>query len=420
MAASANFLHEEILNSRNAPRFSAPNRLRRLTTLLAASALAGALIAPGLPAHAAVPVLAAPMRQIYMAPPELTGEPAVGGLLKADLSWSTPMVVPDGGSPSLSFYWTRDGQVIPGATGQTYRATAADYGRVVTAFVTVTYDVESTLTLQARESLRIAAKPRARGFNGDNTMDIFARDAAGRLLLYPTDGRGHWQPTQVIGTGWNAFNLLFSPGDFDGDGTVDVMGRDAQGRLYLYQGNGSGGWKKAIQVGQGWNGFTAIFGAGDFNGDGTNDLIARDASTNLVLYPGNGHGGWLPSYTIGWGWGRYDSLMSVGHFEGRSDLQVAARGQYGNLMVFSSSRNGSFERYTGSTVGYGWEALTTIGSAGDFNGDDKIDVFGIDRSGQLTMYYGNGADYLAQGLPGSYWLGQSAVGWGWGGFTAVF
>ena len=360
------------------------------------------------------------MRQIYMAPPELTGEPTVGGLLKADLSWTTPSVTPEGGTPTLSFHWTRDGEVIPGATGQTYRATPADYGRAVTAFVTVTYDAESTLTLQATETLRIAAKPRARGFDGDNTMDIFARDSAGRLLLYPSDGRGNWKPTEVIGTGWNLFNLIFSPGDFDGDGTVDVMARDSQGRLFLYQGNGTGGWKKAVQVGQGWNGFKTIFGAGDFNGDGSNDLIAQDQSNNLVLYPGNGSGGWLAPYTIGWGWHSQSSLMSVGHFGGRSDLGVAARGPYGSLQVFETSRNGWFERYAGQAVGYGWDALTTVGSAGDFDGDDKIDVFGIDQSGRLIMYYGNGADYLASGLPGNIWKGQATVGWGWGGFTAVF
>ncbi|MGP0223729.1 FG-GAP repeat domain-containing protein [Paenarthrobacter sp. NCHU4564] len=397
-----------------------PHRWRRLASLVAASVLTFGLLAAGLPVHASEPSVAVPLRQIYMAPPELTGEPTVGGLLKADLSWTTPTVVPEGGSPALSFQWTRDGQVIRGATGQTYRATMDDYGTVVTAFVTVTYDAESVLTLQARESLRIAAKPRARGFNGDSTLDMFARDTSGRLWLYPTDGRGHWQPAQVIGTGWNAFNHLFSPGDFDNDGTVDVMARDSQGRLFLYQGNGSGGWKKALQVGQGWQGFNAIFGAGDFNGDGTNDVMARDASGNLVLYPGNGRGGWLASYTVGWNWGSYDNLMSANHFQGRSDLVIAARGPYGFLRSFESPRNGWFDRYAGWALGTGWDAVGPIGSAGDFNGDDKTDVFAIDKAGNLNMYYGNGADYLATGLPGNIWKGQSVVGWGWGGFTAVF
>ncbi|MCP1411222.1 FG-GAP-like repeat-containing protein [Paenarthrobacter sp. A20] len=401
------------------PMPAVARKRRRLFSVLAASVVAGLLATSALPAQAAVPAIGVPARLVSMAPPRLIGDPTVGGVLKADVSWANPSVSPEGGAPSFSFYWTRDGQVIPGATNQTYRATAADYGRAVTAFATVTYDPDSTVTLQATETLRIAAKPRARGFNSDNTMDIFARDAAGRLLLYPTDGRGHWQPAQIIGTGWNVFNHIFSPGDFDGDGTVDVMARDSQGRLFLYQGNGSGGWKRAIQVGQGWQEFNAIVGVGDFNGDATNDVLVKDKSNNVLLYPGNGSGGWLQPYTAGWSWGLYDVIVGVGHFGGTSKLEVAGRNAYGGLQIFQTRRDGWFINFA-ETVGWGWGALSTIGSAGDFNGDDKIDVFGIDRSGQLTMYYGNGADYWASGLPGSFWTGQSTVGWGWGGFTAVF
>ena len=354
-----------------------------------------------------------------MEPPQLVGDPTVGGLLAVHLFSLPPSVTPEGGNPSFSYYWTRDDQVIPGATGQTYRATAADYGRAVTAFVTVSYDVDSTLTLRTTETLRIAAKPRARGFNGDNTMDIFARDSSGRLLLYPTDGHGNWQQAQVIGTGWNTFDHIFSPGDFDGDGTVDVMARDALGRLFLYQGNGAGGWKKAIQVGQGWQEFSAIVGVGDVNGDGTNDVLVKDKSNNVVLYPGNGRGGWLQSYTAGWAWWLYDVIVGVGHFGGTSKLEVAGRNAYGGLQMFQTRRDGWFINFAG-TVGWGWGALTTIGSAGDFDGDDKIDVYGIDRNGILTMYYGRGADYLPGAFSSSPWKGQEAVGWGWGGFTAVF
>jgi len=250
-------------------------------------------------------------------------------------------------------------------------------------------------------------------------MDLFARDSAGRLLLYPTDGRGNWKPAQVIGSGWNTFNHIFSPGDFDGDGTVDVMARDFQGRLFLYQGNGDGGWKRAIQVGQGWQDFTAIVGVGDFNGDGTNDVLVKDKSNNVMLYPGNGRGGWLPSYTAGWAWWLYDVIVGVGHFGGTSKLEVAGRNAYGGLQIFQTRRDGWFVNFA-ETVGWGWGALTVIGSAGDFDGDDKIDVFGIDRNGDLSMYYGLGNDYRAGDFSRGPWKGQGIVGSGWGGFTAVF
>lgn len=404
---------------------AAPSRRRRFLTLLTASAVACAAAACTLagPAEAASTqaptVVAAAAREIYMGQPQLNGDPSVGGLLRADLGGYAPFVIPEGGTPAFTYRWTRDGQTIAGATGSTYRTTQADQGRVVAVFVTVSYDAESKLTLQADYPLRIAAKPRARGFNGDDTLDIFARDAAGRLLLYPTDGRGNWQSAQVLGTGWNIFNLLVSPGDFDGDGTVDVIGRDGQGRLFLYQGNGTGGWKKALQIGQGWQAFKTISAAGDFNGDGTNDLLAVDQWHQAILYPGNGRGGWLQPYGVDTYWINQNPVFTVGHFGGQNKLGIVSRDIYGTLILHESTRNGWFDGHS-NAIGWGFSGFTTVNSAGDFNGDNKIDVYSIDTAGQLTMYYGKGSDYLTSGQPSIRWSGQSTVGWGWGSFTSVF
>ncbi|WP_426004598.1 FG-GAP-like repeat-containing protein [Paenarthrobacter sp. NyZ202] len=404
-----------------------PHRWRRLARLVAASVLTCGLLAAGLPvpAQAAAPTVVAPLRYVYVSStPRLVGDPTVGGLLKVDVSSTYAHVSPEGGVPAISYFWTRDGVVIPGANGTTYRATPADLGRVVAAHLTVTYDADSTLTVQASHPLRVAAAPRARGFNGDGTLDMFARDSAGRLLLYPTDGRGNWQPTQVIGWGWNNFNLLLSPGDFDGDGTVDVLARDGQGRLFLYQGNGSGGWKKAFQIGQGWQGFKDLVAPGDFNGDGTNDILAKDPAGNLFMYPGNGRGGWLAPYRIGPGWDGYYAV-GAGHFLDTPDLVVLTRPFWGTLEVRTTNRNGWFEEFGlpggfGGSIGWGWESVARIGMAGDFNGDGYPDVYGIDNAGRMTMYLGDPGGYGHFGITGFRWKGSPAVGWGWGGFTAVF
>ena len=140
-------------------------------------------------------------------------------------------------------------------------------------------------------------------FNGDGFVDVMARDRAGALLLYPGNGVGGFRDRpRVIGSGWQGFTALIGPGDFDGDQHVDVLARDSAGRLWLYPGNGSGGWLPKRQVGSGWQGFTAIAGAGDFSGDGAPDLIARDSSGRLFLYRGDGQGGWRGSTLIGSGW----------------------------------------------------------------------------------------------------------------------
>lgn len=422
---ASHFLGES-LDLLTALRWTAPNPARRLLTAsLLVGALSSALLAA--PADAApdlqnsgqeLMVQPAAARTVYMGQPKLTGDPTVGGLLKAELGGYAPFVIPEGGTPSFTYKWTRDGQAIPGATGSTYRATPGDRGRVVAVFVTVSYDAESRLTLQADYPLRIAAKPRARGFNGDDTLDIFARDAAGRLLLYPTDGLGNWRAAQVLGTGWNVFNTLFSPGDFDGDGTVDVIGRDGQGRLFLYQGNGTGGWKSAFQIGQGWQDFRTVSSAGDFNGDGSNDLIVVDRWYQAILYPGNGRGGFLQPYGVDTYWVNGDPIFTVGHFGGTNNLGIVSR-NYGYLRLYEASRSGRLDG-SRTDIGWGFNDFPFVGSAGDFNGDGTVDIFSVDTAGRLTMYYNKGAEYLNSGRPDIRWYGQSTVGWGWGGFTAVF
>ncbi|MGA8789779.1 MAG: VCBS repeat-containing protein [Paenarthrobacter sp.] len=355
--------------------------------------------------------------------PQLGGDPTVGGVLKVE---HAPMMVfgPGSETPSYSYSWTRDGIPITDASGPSYRAAKTDLGHVIAAAVTIHYGAESQVTIQAQNPLRIAASARARGFNSDGTLDLFARDPAGRLLLYSTDGQGKWEVPLVIGTGWNVFNLLVSPGDFDGDGTVDVIGRDAQGRLYLYQGDGAGGWKSSFQIGQGWQAFTELLAPGDFNGDASNDLLAKDAAGNMFLYPGNGRGGWLTPRKIGQGWNGLDSA-AAGHFLGSSDLIVLSRSSEGELQVRTTSRNGWFSNHgtSGSlagAIGWGWESIARFGAAGDFNGDGYADVYAVDSSGRLTMYLGDTYFYWWEGLSGFRWKPSPIVGWGWGGFTAVF
>ncbi|WP_309076360.1 VCBS repeat-containing protein [Paenarthrobacter sp.] len=270
----------------------------------------------------------------------------------------------------------------------------------------------------------VEAAPRSRGFDGDGTFDLFARDAAGRLLLYPTDGRGNWRAPQVIGNGWHIYNLLVSPGDFDGDGTVDVMGRDGYGRLFLYQGNGAGAWKQAFQIGQGWQGFINLIAPGDLNGDGTNDILAQDAAGNVFLYPGNGRGGWLAPSKVSSAWQGLDAA-GAGHFYGTPDAVVLSRSSWGDLQVRSSPRNGFFNEYGhpsgyDGTIGRGWEMLSRFGVAGDFNGDGYNDVYGISPNGQLTMYLADPSGFSSRGIYGFTWKGQPVVGSGWNVMNAVF
>ncbi len=127
-------------------------------------------------------------------------------------------------------------------------------------------------------------------FTGDGHPDVLARESDGSLRLYPGNGAGRLTGSfTVIGSGWSQMTVLLSVGDFTGDGRDDVIARDAAGRLLLYPGTGAG-LSAASVIGIGWEGMTAIIGAGDFSGDGRPDILARDSSGNLLLYPGAGAG----------------------------------------------------------------------------------------------------------------------------------
>ncbi|MFE4543605.1 FG-GAP repeat domain-containing protein [Arthrobacter sp. NPDC056727] len=213
-------------------------------------------------------------------------------------------------------------------------------------------------------------------------------------------------------------------GDFNGDLNNDVMARDRSGRLFLYPGNGKGGWLKKVQVGVGWGGFKDLIAPGDFTGDGNNDIIARDASNRIWLYPGNGRGGWLAKSVIDTGWGEMNPIAASAKFSGSNQVDVIGRDAAGFLRLFPGNGRGQFALDAPShhyQIGQGWGGVRRFDSAGDFNGDGDEDIWGINGSGALTMYYGNGRYVSTHGLDhSSGFKGKALVGSGWGGFTAVF
>ncbi|MFJ6535820.1 FG-GAP repeat domain-containing protein [Paenarthrobacter sp. NPDC091711] len=369
-----------------------------------------------LPTTVTSPPIGPMPRQLSTALMFMKGKASLGGQVYPE--WSMPPTVyPEGGTPTYSYVWKRDGAVIPGARNAIYTVTKADLGHILTVDVTVMYEPLTQTTVTTEVPVPLA--PRGEGFNGDRTADLFARTASGDLLLYPGNGKGGWLPAQTIGRGWGIFDTLLAPGDFDGDGATDVIGRDRSGKLFLYSGNGTGGWKGSRQIGQGWQGFKEIVTPGDFNRDGANDLLAKDQADRLILYPGDGAGGWRTPVTVGWGWGGFSRLITPGWWMGYHETNILAQTTSGELKVYYGLREG-FADMPVSTVGTGWNSAITAGGPGDFNGDGSPDVFGIDANGTMTMYWGNGTGINGCGLGCGAWKGSSAVGWGWGALTAVF
>ncbi|MBM2615708.1 VCBS repeat-containing protein [Actinoplanes sp. LDG1-06] len=206
-------------------------------------------------------------------------------------------------------------------------------------------------------------------FTGDGALDVAGRNSAGDIKLYRSNGKGGWissTPT-TIGNGWSSFTAIFSPGDFNGDGFVDVIARNTAGKLLMYRGNGKGSWidpSSNIEVGSGWNQFSLIFSPGDFTGDGFPDVIGRNSAGELKLYRGNGKGGWLNGTnpdTVGTGWNQFNQIFSPGDFNGDGFTDVIARNAAGELKLYRGNGKGSWiDPSTNINIGTGWNQFNLI------------------------------------------------------------
>ena len=200
---------------------------------------------------------------------------------------------------------------------------------------------------------------RVNNWSGDGRPSVFARDAAGLLFAYRSDGKGNFtgQPVQ-IGTGWNAFTDIMVTSNWTGNGLPNLMGRTADGRLMLYNSDGRGGWlnPRGTEIGTGWGRFDTVLTPGAWLGDGMQSLIGRNAAGELWLYISDGAGGWAnPRGTqIGAGWGGFRSFMSPGDFDGDNLVDMLAVRSNGELVLHATNGRGAWRNAQGRLLGYAW------------------------------------------------------------------
>ncbi|MFF4182396.1 FG-GAP repeat domain-containing protein [Streptomyces sp. NPDC001691] len=196
---------------------------------------------------------------------------------------------------------------------------------------------------------------------GDRCNDLLVRDPSGQLNRYDGGCGNAFTPNgahQALGAGWNAFDVLTSPGDLTGDGRPDLLARTPSGDLYMYPDNGAGRLGNRVKAGFGWQIYNTVVGAGDLNGDGFGDLLARDASGVLWRYDGNGKNGLGDRVKMGGGWNVYNALVGVGDItgDGRSDL--VARDATGALWRYDGLGNGTYGARV--KIGGGWDTYQTL------------------------------------------------------------
>ncbi|MDX2559543.1 FG-GAP-like repeat-containing protein [Streptomyces sp. TX20-6-3] len=239
----------------------------------------------------------------------------------------------------------------------------------------------------------LPAQSRFGDLDNDGTADLLERDGAGRLWFLDgvrdADGR---TKGVLVGGGWGAMNALVRHGDHDGDGNEDVYARDRAGVLWLYPGNGKGWFKPRLKIGGGWNTMKEIEAVGDITGDGRRDLVARDTAGVLWTYPGNGRG-WFGARTkVGGGWGAMNALAAPGDMnrDGRSDL--VARDGSRALWLYPGNGRGAFGARV--RLPYAWPSDTLLIATGDVTGDGLGDIIRTIESSSLYVYANNGSGGL--------------------------
>ncbi|WP_426004599.1 FG-GAP repeat domain-containing protein [Paenarthrobacter sp. NyZ202] len=344
--------------------------------------------------------------------PKVLGEASVGSILRTDFSLSE-VLLPSGSTAVVKHRWVGP-PWVERPTGPTYRPTLQDqhhgyYQNYIAAEVTVSVGWDNLRVVDSEWRENIRDSHWSSGFNGDGTPDVLVRDRSGVLSMYPTSTQGGWQTPRVIGQGWSEMTSIFKVGDLNRDTKNDVVARDSLGRLYLYPGDGQGGWLQRQQLGTGWNVFNSIFAMTSAHQGGHSGIYGRDANGTLWYY-GTGYDGGLgyAGHPVGTGWNMFNTVFPAGDFNGDGVEDLMGRTPSGLLYSYQVDGSKIDKR---DVIGVGWNVMARVGAAGDFNADGHQDVYGIDYSGRMHMYYGNGA---------GGWKGSGVVGWGWGGFTAVF
>ncbi len=258
-------------------------------------------------------------------------------------------------------------------------------------------------------------------WTGDGHTDLMARDSSGNLRLYygsgfGNDGYGGFYMSRQFNSGWGGFKRVFRVYNWNGDQRPSIMAMKTNGELYLYnsdgQGNFSGGAKL---IGTGWANFTALMVTNNWMGNNRPSLLVRKSNGDLVRYTSNGAGGWEnPAGTrIGTGWNGFNLFLTPGAWKGDGLEVIIGRTSTGILKMYQSDGAGGWTNPAGTQIGSGWGGFKHIMTPGDWDGDNMMDMLGVNSSNQMRLYTTDGR---------GNWIDASGkvISSGWGSFNLIF
>lgn len=224
--------------------------------------------------------------------------------------------------------------------------------------------------------------------SGGNVTETDTHELTSAIIAAPFFGSGSTFATGL--TPW-----FVATGDFDGNGKTDLtvanrgdLNFGTGGSISVLLGNGSGSFVAAPNSAPG-----LPIAVGDFNGDGKQDLaVANTGNGDVSILLGNGNGTFAPAINITVG-----TLVSVNSLitadfngDGRLDLAVGGSSNgAGFVWRLLGNGDGSF----GVPASYATQGYTSSMAVGDFNGDGRLDLAGVNSAVDVVVLLGNGTGF---------------------------
>ncbi|MFG2293011.1 FG-GAP-like repeat-containing protein [Streptomyces sp. NPDC048603] len=271
--------------------------------------------------------------------------------------------------------------------------------------------------LKSTGSLRMTlATPSHRDMAGfDSLGDLVTLDAKGALTFHGGDGKGGLTGAKVTGSGWPATSSLVPVGDVNKDGCNDVLVRNAAGELRSYQPACGAAVTPATPsrpLGKGFNAYDVLTSPGTVTYGAYPDLVGREAATgDLYRFVDGGLNRPLARQKISGGWKAYKQLVGAGDLNGDGYGDLLAVDPSNTLWRFDGAWGGTFKARV-QVNGAGWAngRVQFIG-VGDITGDGKPDVVSRNAAGELLRNSGDGKGGLGA---------TTKIATGFGGYKGLY